>query len=174
MAEQLVRHSRFSAIPGQLETGTGLSRFAGSTQARASMAARWTVRVQQALSCLALLAAVSSWGASALPMQDSAAAAAQLLPEGQKILAQSNSPPAPSGINDPGMDYSQICKKGDASCYDHTNNRGLGNLTVARAFPPVSKGPYNYAEALHKSYIFYDTQRSGKLPFQASGFLQTA
>lgn len=138
------------------------------------MAARRSARLKQALSCLAVLACASCLTASALPLQDPSAAAALLLPEGQRILAKSNSPPAPSGINDPSTDYSQVCKKGDASCYDHTNNRGLGNLTVARAFPPVAKGPYDYAEALHKSYIFYDTQRSGKLPFQVRRLSRSA
>ena len=148
------------------KSAPGLSRAAADTRQRARMAARQSATFRQAFTCLALVAVASSLQASPLPLQDSAETAAQLLPEGQKILAKSNSPPAPSGINDPSTDYSQVCKKGDASCYDHTNNRGLGNMTVARAFPPVVKGPYNYAEALHKSYIFYDTQRSGKLSFQ--------
>ena len=55
------------------------------------------------------------------------------------------------------------CKAGDASCYDHTNNTGIGQVRVSRAYPPPEKSPYNYAEVLHKSFIFYYQQRSGPM-----------
>ena len=97
--------------------------------------------------------------------QGSAATAASLLPQGQQILAQVMAPPSPGSV----QAGAKVCDKGDATCYDHTGNLGLGNLTVGRTFPAKARGPYNYAEALHKSYIFYDAQRSGKLPFQAGG-----
>lgn len=96
-----------------------------------------------------------------------AAKPAILLPENQKILARDNSPPGPStDANSRYTDYSSICAPGDDKCYDHTNNTGQGSVTVSRRFPPAEQSPYNYAEVLHKSYIFYYQQRSGKLPFQ--------
>ena len=60
------------------------------------------------------------------------------------------------------------CKTGDASCYDHTNNTGIGSVKVGREYPTPDRAPYNYAEALHKSFIFYYQQRSGKLQPQVS------
>lgn len=100
-----------------------------------------------------------------------AAKPAILLPENQKILARDNSPPGPStDANSRYTDYSSICAPGDDKCYDHTNNTGQGSVTVSRRFPPAEQSPYNYAEVLHKSYIFYYQQRSGKLPFQVRNF----
>lgn len=58
------------------------------------------------------------------------------------------------------------CKKNDASCYDHTNNTGIGLIRVSHEMPLPQRSPYNYAEVLHKSFIFYYQQRSGKLPQQ--------
>ena len=60
------------------------------------------------------------------------------------------------------------CKAGDASCYDHTNNTGIGLIKVGRDYPKPDRAPYNYAEVLHKSFIFYYQQRSGKLQPQVS------
>lgn len=62
------------------------------------------------------------------------------------------------------------CKKGDAACYDHTNNTGIGTVRVSRKYPAREKGPYNYAEVLHKSFIFYYQQRSGKMSPQVSSW----
>ena len=124
---------------------------------------------RQAACWLACALALGHAARAQLAQGSTAAAAASLLPQNQQILARDMAPPAPpgqGGMNQPGADYSKICKPGDASCYDHTTNIGVGNLTVGRSFPPPARGPYNYAEALHKSYIFYDVQRSGKLPFQ--------
>ena len=58
------------------------------------------------------------------------------------------------------------CSKDDASCYDHTNNTGIGAVTVTNIYPDPSKAPYDYSEVLHKSFIFYYQQRSGNLPYQ--------
>lgn len=91
---------------------------------------------------------------------------AVLLPENQKILAQTATPPSPPGSVD-----SNGCEANDPNCYDHTRNVGSGNITVSRRFPPADLSPYNYAEVLHKSYLFYYQQRSGKLPFQVSHLL---
>lgn len=33
-------------------------------------------------------------------------------------------------------------------------------------FPATDKSAYDYSEVLHKSFIFYFQQRSGKLPYQ--------
>lgn len=60
------------------------------------------------------------------------------------------------------------CTSEDASCYDHTNNTGTGSIRVTNTYPPPEKAPYNYAEVLHKSFIFYFQQRSGKMPQQVS------
>ena len=98
--------------------------------------------------------------------QQHSTAAANLLPENQKILAKlsSSTPPAPPG----GLDHrgGSSCQANDSKCYDHTHNIGYGNVTVSSRFPPSQHSPYNYAELLHKSYIFYYQQRSGKLPSQ--------
>ena len=58
------------------------------------------------------------------------------------------------------------CRAGDDNCYDHTNNTGIGPIKVLHEFPSKEKAPYNYAEVLHKSFIFYYLQRSGELPQQ--------
>lgn len=56
-----------------------------------------------------------------------------------------------------------VCQKGDASCYDHTNNTGIGPVKTSHTYPPPEKAPYNYAEVLHKSFIFFYQQRSGPM-----------
>ena len=66
----------------------------------------------------------------------------------------------------PSTNKTIICTTNDASCYDHTNNTGIGEIRVSRAYPSTDKAPYNYAEVLHKSFIFYYQQRSGRLPYQ--------
>ena len=66
------------------------------------------------------------------------------------------------------------CRADDDNCYDHTNNTGIGPIKVLHEFPPKEKAPYDYAEVLHKSFIFYYLQRSGELPQQVwSPFLGT-
>lgn len=37
---------------------------------------------------------------------------------------------------------------------------------TAAARNNIDQGKYDYADALHKSFIFYEAQRSGKLPFK--------
>lgn len=66
------------------------------------------------------------------------------------------------------------CKKGDKACYDHTNNTGIGLIKVSREYPAPEKAPYNYAEALHKSFIFYYQQRSGRLNPQVCSTIHIA
>ncbi|BDA42119.1 Endoglucanase B [Coccomyxa sp. Obi] len=53
-----------------------------------------------------------------------------------------------------------------AHCYDHTTNAGIGAVKVSDKFPATDKSAYDYSEVLHKSFLFYFQQRSGKLPHQ--------
>lgn len=53
-----------------------------------------------------------------------------------------------------------------AHCYDHTTNRGIGPVKVSDKFPAADQSTYDYSEVLHKSFLFYFQQRSGKLPHQ--------
>ena len=53
-----------------------------------------------------------------------------------------------------------------AHCYDHTRNIGIGPVKVSDTWPATTGAAYNYADVLHKSFIFYFQQRSGKLPQQ--------
>ena len=39
-------------------------------------------------------------------------------------------------------------------------------MQVSDAFPARSDAAYQYSEVLHKSFLFYFQQRSGKLPHQ--------
>ncbi len=54
-----------------------------------------------------------------------------------------------------------------AHCYDHTRNLGIGPIKVSEQWPATTGPTYDYADVLHKSFIFYYQQRSGKLPHQA-------
>ena len=146
-----------------LTSGEGTSRLAWGLAQAAMLPCTWQLAVLLA----ALLAPVPAQALSS----SAATTAAALLPENQQILARDNAPPAPNGANPGAVEDSKVCQPGDASCYDHTGNLGNGTLKVSRSFPSTAKGPYNYAEALHKSYIFYDAQRSGRLPFQAGAVL---
>lgn len=53
-----------------------------------------------------------------------------------------------------------------AHCYDHTTNIGIGPIKVSETWPETTGAAYNYADVLHKSFIFYFQQRSGALPQQ--------
>lgn len=53
-----------------------------------------------------------------------------------------------------------------AHCYDHTANVGIGPIKVSEKFPAADQSTYDYSEVLHKSFLFYFQQRSGKLPHQ--------
>jgi hypothetical protein len=53
-----------------------------------------------------------------------------------------------------------------AHCYDHTSNIGIGPIKVSDKFPSAADSVYDYSEVLHKSFIFYFVQRSGKMPYQ--------
>lgn len=53
-----------------------------------------------------------------------------------------------------------------AACYDHTANVGIGPIKVSDKFPEQTTPVYDYSEVLHKSFLFYFVQRSGKLPYQ--------
>ena len=70
----------------------------------------------------------------------------------------------------PSTNKSLACSKNDANCYDHTNNTGIGSVKVSRQYPDPGKAPYDYSEVLHKSFIFYNQQRSGRLPYQVKPF----
>ena len=39
-------------------------------------------------------------------------------------------------------------------------------MQVSEQWPATTGGAYDYADVLHKSFIFYFQQRSGKLPYQ--------
>ena len=41
-------------------------------------------------------------------------------------------------------------------------------LQVSGVFPDKDNAAYQYSEVLHKSFLFYFQQRSGKLPHQVS------
>lgn len=59
------------------------------------------------------------------------------------------------------------CDENNAGhCYDHTTNVGIGQIKVSDKFPAADKSTYDYSEVLHKSFLFYFQQRSGKLPYQ--------
>ena len=81
-----------------------------------------------------------------------------------KEVADRNSGASP----DPLKTKTASCAANDANCYDHTNNTGIGSIRVSQTYPPPEKAPYNYAEVLHKSFIFYFQQRSGKMPQQVN------
>ena len=41
-----------------------------------------------------------------------------------------------------------------------------GGVQVGEKFPSKAEPAYQYSEVLHKSFLFYYQQRSGKLPHQ--------
>ena len=48
----------------------------------------------------------------------------------------------------------------------HQDLTGCFRVKVAEKFPSKTDAAYPYSEVLHKSFLFYYQQRSGKLPHQ--------
>ena len=49
---------------------------------------------------------------------------------------------------------------------------GSSHVQVAEKFPSKADAAYPYSEVLHKSFLFYYQQRSGKLPHQVDPHAQ--